>query len=558
MNIATRQAELAPSSLVSPVVLAPPRRRTAWALPVPALLVPAMMLLAALAFRSLGLVHAVIDTDEGLYMVQAREWLRGAWPLVAVWDMHPIGAPGLFALAFAVLGEGVLAIRLLGILAVALAGTAVFAAVRAAGAPRALGIGAGIIYVAHTVRMGGLASNTEILFAPLVVAAMAIGIGAAAAAWGRNRPPRVRDLVAPGLAIGLALAIKPVAAPEGCLAFALLVGPAWWCGLLGARRMLGFAAGYALLCALPTLLFGLAYWLRGDLAAFVDGSFLAPLRYSHGRLAAWDAVHRITVAALTLLWPLLLAGVALARWLPRRGGPSASAPALARGTLLARIGLLWFATATLAIIGPGFYFPHYFLMWLPPLAVLAALGCWQVARLAAPGAQAGHRGRNRRGLVFALLVAVVAVGSWRADATARIDRGIGTFAADPVREVAAAIAREIAPPGNPMGGNPGGEPIFVANYHPVVHVLSGAGLATRYVFPAHLTGAFGRVAAIDMDAEVARILATRPRVIVVDRGWWTSMRPAVAAMVTAALAGDYALAATVAEERGPVEVWRRR
>lgn len=589
MNIATRrQAEPASPGLVSPVApalvrpfghpLGHPLGRVRWARLATALAVPAIMLLTAVGCRWLGLLHAVIDTDEGLYMVQAREWLRGAWPLVAVWDMHPIGAPALFALAFAVFGEGVLAVRLLGILAAALAGTAVFAAVRAAGAPRALGIGAGIIYVAHTARMGGLASNTEILFAPLVATAMAIGIGATAAAWRwgnvlraqdlaapRARDlvaPRARDLVAMGLAIGLALAIKPVAAPEGCLAFALLVGPAWWRGLLGWRRALGFAAGYAALCALPTLLIGLAYWLRGDLAAFVDGSFLAPLRYSHGRLLAWDALHRVTVAALTLLWPLLLAGLALAHWLPRPGS----------GGLLARIGLLWFATATIAIVGPGFYFPHYFLMWLPPLAVLAALGCWHLARLAVPrpkghdrghiqrrqvGDRGGHRGRDmhgldRRGLVFALLVAAVAVGSWRADATARIDRGIGTFAADPVREVAAAVARELAPRGNP------GETIFVANYHPVVYVLSGAGLPTRYVFPAHLTGAFGRVADIDMDVEVARILATRPLVVVVDRGWWASMRAPVAAMITTALAGDYTLAATVAEERGAVEVWRRR
>ncbi len=538
MNVAARQVEPGTPDLVSPAATASAATRTPHrpsGRAADALLVPALMLLAALAARLLGLVQAVIDTDEGLYMVQAREWLRGAWPLVAVWDMHPIGAPGLFALAFALFGEGIAAVRTLGILAVGLAGTAVCAAVRAAGAPRALGIGAGLVYVAHSVRLGGLATNTEILFAPLVAAAMAIGIGAAATAWRRGIAPRGRDLAAMGLAIGLALAIKPVAAPEGCLAFALLVGPAWRRGLLGWRRVLAFAAGYAVLCFLPTLLFGLAYWLRGDLAAFLDGSFLAPLRYSHGRLSAWDAMHRVTVAALTLLWPLLLAGLALARWLPRPG----SGRLLGPGGLLARIALAWFAAATIAVIGPGFYFPHYFLMWLPPLAVLAALGCWRLARLAPP---------RRRGVAFALLVAVVAVGSWRADATARVDRGIGTFVADPVRQVAAAIAHEIT----------ANEPVFVANYHPVVYLLAGAGLPTRYVFPAHLTGAFGRVADLDMDAEVARILAARPRVVVVDRGWWTSMRPVVAAMLTTALADGYDLAATVAEERGAVEIWRRR
>jgi hypothetical protein len=320
-----------------------------------------------------------------------------------------------------------------------------------------------------------------------------------------------------------------VAAPEGCLAFALLALPAWWRGLLPWRRGLAMAATYAGLCALPTLLFGLAYLLQGEFAAFLDGSFLAPLRYSHDRLGATAAAQQVLVTVLTLLWPCLLALLALACWLPRAGP----------GGLLARVGLLWFAAGSLAILAPGFFFPHYFLIWLPPLSLLAALGCWRLARFMPP---------RRRGLVFGFLVAVVAVGSWRADATARIERGIGLFVPDPVRQVAAAIAAELPP----------GEPIFVANYHPVVYVLARAGLPTRYVFPAHVTGHFGGVADIDMDAEVARIMASRPRFVVVDRGWWHTIRPGAAAIITAALESGYELAGTVAEERGPVELWRPR
>src|SRR3954469_23938452 len=45
--------------------------------------IPLMMLLAALVLRALGFLISVIDTDEGLYLVQAQAWLRGDWPLVA-------------------------------------------------------------------------------------------------------------------------------------------------------------------------------------------------------------------------------------------------------------------------------------------------------------------------------------------------------------------------------------------------------------------------------------------------------------------------------------------
>jgi hypothetical protein len=90
----------------------------------------------------------------------------------------------------------------------------------------------------------------------------------------------------------------------------------------------------------------------------------------------------------------------------------------------------------------------------------------------------------------------------------------------------------------------------------VLYDLTDAALPTRFIFPAHLTGGFTRVADIDTDAEVRRILAARPRIVVVDRGWWPQLRPSAAAILTETLARDYELEATVAEERGPVELWR--
>jgi hypothetical protein len=99
---------------------------------------------------------------------------------------------------------------------------------------------------------------------------------------------------------------------------------------------------------------------------------------------------------------------------------------------------------------------------------------------------------------------------------------------DPVRAVAAALAAHVAP----------GDPVWVVNYPPVVHVLAGAGLSTRYVFPQHLTGAHAAVTGIDADAEVRRILDSRPAALVVYRGWWLQVRPALRPVIEAALAGS--------------------
>lgn len=491
--------------------------------------IPLLMLLASLLLRALGFLVAVIDTDEGLYLVQAQAWLRGEWPLVAVWDMHPIGAPAMYAVAMAVFGESIATIRLLGAGCVALAAWALYGVVRAVGAPRGIGIAAGLVYVAHSLRMGGLATNTEILFAPMVVTAMALGALGAARVLRWGLAPRWPVLAGMGLAMGCALAIKPVMVAEGCLAFALLVFPALWRGVLPWRRGLGMAAAYAGLCALPTACFALVYLVRGDLMAFLDGTFLAPLRYAQGRMGPMQSFHHVLVELLTLLWPFLLAGLALATWLRRRGA----------GGMLARIGLLWFLAGSIGVASPGFFYPHYFLIWLPPLAILATLGCWRLARLLPPA---------RRGLGFGLLIGVVMLGSWRADATARIERGIGLFADDPVRRVSAIIRAGLQP----------GETIFIANYHPVIYALTDAALPSRFIFPAQLTGEFTQVADIDTDAEVTRIMATKPRFVVVDRGWWPRMRESAAAIITAALERDYALVAEVDEDRGPIELWAPR
>lgn len=514
----------------TPAAAAPPRRRRWRPGRVARVLGPPLLFLAAsLLLRSFTFLQAVFDTDEGLYIVQAREWLRGAWPIVAVWDMHPVGAPAAFAVAFLLLGQSIETIRILAILCVAATASALNFAARAAGAPWPVGIGAGLVYVAFSIRLGGPATNTEILFAPFVTLAMGLGIGAARRALSARLAPRTRDLVAMGLAMGCAFAVKPVVTPEGCLAFALLTFPALATGLLPLRRFLLWALAYALLVLAPTALFGLAYALRGEFMAFLDGSFLAPFRYSLGRLAFADALRFTTVAALILIWPTVLAVIALVRWLARRG----------TGGRLARIGTLWFACATIAVVGPGFFFQHYFLMWLPPLSLLAALGAWRFAWLTRPG---------RHGRAFALVVLLVMAQSWLGAFVPRLDRGIGIALPDPVREVAAAIRPGLAP----------GETIYVANYHPVVYFLAGAELPTRYVFPAQLAGPFHRVTGIDADAEIGRILASRPQFVVVDRGWWWSMREAASTLIEAELEAGYELAATVTEERGPVEIWRRR
>ncbi|WP_270935758.1 ArnT family glycosyltransferase [Falsiroseomonas oryzae] len=492
-----------------------------------------VLVAAAAVFRSTSFIPAVVDTDEGLYMVQAREWLSGGWPLVAAWDMHPVGAPAMFALAFLAFGVSVEAARLLGLICVAATACALFGAVRVVGGPRAVGIAAGVLYAAQSVLLGGLCTNTEILIAPFVAGAMAIGMRGAARAM-RPDPvaPGFGAVAVAGLLIGCGLLVKQVVVPEGCLAFALLVGPALLRGLLPWRRLVAMATLYALLCAGPFLAMGLAYWSHGWLDHYLDGSLMAPFRYALERIPAPEAARRTLAAALLLGFGFAFGLVALLAWRPREAARPLG--------LLTGFAALWLAVASAAIAAPGFYFAHYFLLWLPPLSILSAIGIWRIALAV------GRPGVTR--VAFVGLVGLAAAQAWLVELESRVERGPGLFLPDPVREVSAKVA---------AAAGPGGD-AFVANYHPSVYVISRARLSTRFPFPAHLTGVFEDLSDTNTLAELDRVLAARPRAIVVDRGWMHTMRPEAAARVLAALEAGYDLFATVEEYRGPVEIWRAR
>ncbi len=489
-----------------------------------------VLLLAALVLRASAFLPSVINPDESLYAVQAQAWLRGGWPYVAVWDMHPVGAPALFAATFALFGESLASLRLLGVLAVAATGFALHRGVRAAGAGRATGLAAGLAYVACSALLDGLATNTEILLAPFIAAAMAMGLGATRRALVLGQAPGVRLVVGAGLLVGLALVIKPVVLPLGCLVFLVLVVPGLWQRLLGWPRLAGLALAYAAACAAPAVLVALVYALRGDWEAYLDGNLVAPLRYAGMGVPLAQAMRLSLSAAATLVLPLLLAlGVLLPRRRPRQAD-----------IWLARASLAWLCAGCVAVGLPGMYFPHYFLLVLPPIALLAALGARRLARLARPGVVLA---------AFIGMFGVLALQAWCMVVLPRLEHGIGLRLPDPPQRVAAALNAALRP----------GETIFVVNWQPLLYFLTQTVAPTRYVMPSQLTGRFSAVTGIDAEAELARILATRPRFIVLDSGHWGHVQPAAQAMLTRVLEQDYLQYAQMPGEDGStVELWRLR
>lgn len=485
----------------------------------PALLHPVLLFLAAAALlRAPAFPATVIDPDEGLYLVQAQAWLQGGWPFVAVFDMHPPGAPALLALALALIGDPILAARLLGVAAVATTATLLHAIARRIGGDAATGIAAGMLYVAVSTMPGGLATNTEILFAPCVALAALLLLGEA------HRAPRAGVVLAAGLAVGVGIAIKQLAAIEGAVLWLAVIVATWRAGRIDVREVAVLAAVFALGAGAPMLGLGLGYWVAGQGEAWWQGNIASALAYLDAPITTPGP--RAFVA--TVL-PWLAGLVVLAGGVALRDAPARAA---------ARWLWPWLAAAVVAVVLPGKFFDHYALILAPPLALLAGFGLSAILRQAVLPA-------FRRG-GFAVLLGLAMAVPVAGMLLPKLATGLGLRGADPVREVARAAVANLGP----------AEALFVANWHPATYALAGRLPPTRFPFPLHLMGPVPRLAGVDTAAELDRVLALPPGVIVVDPARWSGLRPEARAAVEAALARDYVLAATIQDGPGPVEVWR--
>src|SRR3984957_5462750 len=120
------------------------------------------VLIVAACLRAFSFGVTGLDWDESFYAVVAQRWLHGGVPYADVWDIHPMGVPALYALATAVVGDGLLAARLLAWLAVAGTAALLWSFAERYLRIRPAGVLAAVFYLAYMARPEGLAANTEV------------------------------------------------------------------------------------------------------------------------------------------------------------------------------------------------------------------------------------------------------------------------------------------------------------------------------------------------------------------------------------------------------------
>jgi 4-amino-4-deoxy-L-arabinose transferase-like glycosyltransferase len=472
-----------------------------------------LIFLTAFATRAVTFGNPLVDMDDQFYWLVGRSMWQGDWPILDIWDRKPVG---LFLLYGAIAGidRSILAVQIVA--ALFAAGTAVLvraAALRIA-SPHA-SLLAALTYLLMLPLFWGQSGQSPVFYNLFIAGAGTLML--AACELPDVTAIRRRAFWAMALC-GIALVIKQVSLAEGAfigLAFLFLFRRA------GERtsRIIGAATAMIAISLLPTILGAALFAVRGEgaVAAYVQASYLSIFAKTAG-------ANRSALAGIGYLLlfggPLLLAAAigAVAGW-------KSSTNQLAQ-----RLAVLWVVAAAVGYVLIPNFFPHYALPMLVPLSVVAARAYDQ--RIGPP--------------LFIALIACCLISGRLTDIGAN-RRAVADF-----EFIAATIEAER------HGGC-----LYVANGPVGLYAAIPACRLTPYLFPYHLTLATEATSiGVEQQAEIARIFAARPAIVVTQDDQRQKQSAAVQATMARELAAGYRpiayIPADAAEGIRTLRIWQRR
>lgn len=429
-------------------------------------------LLSALAFLALGVLlrlqfagNPIQHIDEQFYLLVADRMREGALPYVDIWDRKPIGLFLVYRLALFLPLDPVLAVQALG-LASAVATALVIERLALRIAPQPGGRLAGVAYIAMMPVFGNGYAQAPVFYNLPVALAVLLAVDAA---------PRDRDPALPARALGvmallgIAIQLKYTVVFEGAGLGLLLLWRAWQ-DRMAPPRLATLALACIAMALLPTALVWAWYVQIGHGAEFVFANFVSIFAKTKG--ANKDLLRVLHV---TLILSPLLVGVLL-------GPPSRKDPD-------AHWMLRWWGLcAFIGFVAFGRWYDHYLGPLLSPLAVLAAPLLAEASWF------------RRLVLAIAFITNVVVF----------VDHQLDDGTSEEARRAAAAISAEL--PTDRTAGC-----LYQYQGHSALYRLTGACLATRFIFPDHLaTYPEAKAIGVDPTAEVRRIMASRPAVVLLD------------------------------------------
>jgi len=444
------------------------------------------LLLLAIAARWQTFGNPVIGFDEQFYLLVGDRMWHGAVPYLDIFDRKPIGLFLIYAGARALGGDGFLQYKLVALAFVVTTAYLIYRAAKPVSSTFAAAIVA-CLYILWLNFMEGEGGQGEVfLNLPMLAAALLVWRASA------ERTQIITRGAVAMLLVGLALQIKYTAVFEG-----VFLGCALLWSQYNARPQIVALIGPSVIwigCALlPTSIAMMFYWHIGALNAFVFANFLSIAGKQGGTL--WSGLAVI----IGVLLPLGL---------------------LASPTLKARRPDLvfvkfWLGAAILGVLAfRTFGNAHYGIPIVAPLCILAAPWLGRPTRTA-----------QVVGVGFVSLFFIA---------------GHIVLARVAYLKGGAQAASAIAKAATPRHGC-----IYVYDGYPALYLLTHSCIPTRWAFPGHLNTqdeASPRALGVEPVAEVRRILATRPDVIIDDDPVYEGGNRATHALVLAAEAHDYVLA----------------
>jgi 4-amino-4-deoxy-L-arabinose transferase-like glycosyltransferase len=463
--------------------------------------VPPTWFIVALCFvvvaaRAAAFVHASMDTDEGLYLIMAREMVGGHLPYALTWDCQPPGAYAIWTPFVALFGATPAALRVGADVAVIATSLALYRIGNLATAtPFAGGLLAASFYAAMTLDSGGLGSNLELMGAPFIVWAFVLLL-----TGGR------RSMALAGVLLGCALLTKISFALDAAFVVAIAC-------LLRRSDVRSIALPVAIGTLLPIAATVLAFGAGSSLPNLFDatlGGFARHVASEH-RIVDPQLYRRELLAFL----PLTLAPIVLLFTFKR-----IAATAKDRETLLTAIAI-WFAIDIAAVWIIGEFFEHQF---IPAMLPASILGAWLVTLVC-----------RELSLRVAIAVAIVCILAHAAGPDVRalaIVRERATTNDWTFGDETAELAKTL------VAHHPHDGELLVVDDVAMFYPLAGISPPTRYAFPPVFYDPQQRaLTGIDTFAELRRIFEQHPKFVMRDSG--NAEDAAVRSYVDARLTADY-------------------
>ncbi len=445
-------------------------RAIAWPTLSPAMLAALGLTLAAFVIRAPHFGDPAYQVDEQFYLLVGDRMLHGALPYVDIWDRKPIGLFLIYAGVRLLGGEGIWQYQIVATVFAAATGWVISRIARRP-AGELGGMAAGLLYLLWIETVEGGGGQSPVFYNLLVSGAAACTLAAGDTEDGKRF--RRWAFVAMALA-GLAIQVKYTALFEGAYFGAVL---AWWTlrRAPDPRAALTRATALVATALAPTLAAIAFYVAIGQIKAFWFANFVsiflrtpanpAELHHRLGQIALH--ILALAVCYTAGLWQLRRADAETRRWQCVVSG--------------------WMAAALAGFFSVGALYFHYML----PLFVPFSVGAAPIFR------------RRPLGPVM------VGIALWLPASNLDYpDRATTRYWQARTAALQALIPADVRTGCMQMFAGP-----------PILYHLTGACTRTRYVFPDHLVSSVETHAiGVDTQAEVRRLLATRPRVIVSDDG----------------------------------------